>query len=196
MASTPGFWGNLSLGLQTFGAVSSAFGSYYGAKTQASNLKHQATLAGINARIAELGAQSALEQGKQQNAALTLQAGRLKGRQRAALAANGVDLGVGNAAEAQASTDLMKEIDSNTIRANALRSAWGYRTQGVNYQNQAGMARAAAGGISPFGVGATNLLSGAANVATSWYRMSQAGTFGGGAQYESIDALAADKGWW
>ena len=118
--------------LQIGGAASSAIGSYYSAATQKINLKTQANLADINARIAELGAQSALLQGQQQVGALTLNAGRLKSRQRAALAANGVDLGVGSAAEIQASTDIMKTIDANTLEANAVRTAWGMRTQATN----------------------------------------------------------------
>ena len=64
--------------LQIGGAASSAIGSYYSAAQQKINLKTQANLADINAKIAELGAQSALLQGQQQVGALTLNAGRLK----------------------------------------------------------------------------------------------------------------------
>lgn len=95
---------------------------------QAQTIKQTAE---ANAQIAEMGAQSVLSQGQQQTAALTLKAGQMKSTQRAAMAANGIDLGEGNAVDVQASTDLMKEIDKNQIEANAIRSAWGYRTQGV-----------------------------------------------------------------
>ena len=47
------------------------------------------------------------------------------------------DLGVGNAAETLASTDIMKEVDANTTMANAIRNAWGYRMQGTNFTNEA-----------------------------------------------------------
>jgi hypothetical protein len=93
---------------QIGGALSSAIGSYYSAQSQKNNLRFQSDIAGINARIAELGAQSALNQGQQQVGALTLKAGQIKSSQRAAMAANGIDLGEGNAAEVQASTDIMK----------------------------------------------------------------------------------------
>ena len=73
--------------LQIGGAASSAIGSYYSAATQKINLKTQANLADINAKIAELGAQQELFRGQQQVGALTLQAGQLKSRQRAAMAA-------------------------------------------------------------------------------------------------------------
>ena len=129
--------GGTAMALQLGGALSSTIGSFYSAQTQRDNLRFQADMASINARIAEQSAQSALDAGNRQVGALTLKAGQLKSGQRAAMAANGVDLGQGSAAEVLASTDLMKEIDVNTLTANAVRSAWGYRTQGVNYQNQA-----------------------------------------------------------
>lgn len=88
----------------------------------------------VNAQIADMGAESVLHQGDQQVASLTLKAGQMKGAQRAAMAANGIDLGEGNAVDVLASTEIMKEIDKNQITSNAIRSAWGYRTQGVAAQ--------------------------------------------------------------
>jgi hypothetical protein len=157
------------------GALSSGIGSFYSAKTQKYQLQAQANMADTNARIAELGAQSALNQGQQEVGSLTLQAGKLKSTQRASMAANGIDLGVGNAAEVQASTDIMKEIDTNTVTANALRSAWGYRMQSTNFQNEALTARGASKSISPWMSGAGSLMTGAGQVAQNWYLMSKAG---------------------
>lgn len=154
---------------QIGGGVTSAIGSYYSAATQKATMQWQAAVADVNARIAELGAQSALYQGQQQVGALTLKAGQLKSSQRAAMAANGIDLGEGTAAEIQATTDLVKEIDMATLEANAVRSAWGYRTQGVNYQNEALIKSATARTVSPFAAAATSLLGSAGSVATSWY---------------------------
>ncbi len=159
----------ISLAGQVGGAISGAAGSYYGAKAQKSNLETQAAIADVNTRIAELGAQSVLRQGQSEVGRVTMQAGQLKSRQRASMAANGVALDEGSAAELQASTDIMKEIDSATVESNAIRSAWGYRTQGINAQNQALGARASADSISPFGSAATSLIGGATNVASSWY---------------------------
>src|SRR5690606_8003924 len=193
MGFSAGAMGTAALGAQVAGAAMSTVGSFFGAKSQASNLKSQARIADINARIADLGAESALEQGKGEVARLTLQAGQLRGRQRTALAANGVDLGAGSAAEIQASADILKDIDVDTIRANASRSAWGHRTQATNSRNQGLMARATASGISPFASAASTLLSSATSVATSWYAMQQGGMFDAPAQYDSIDHLAVDQ---
>lgn len=166
--------GTASLALQAAGLAASTVGSYYSARFQKNQLAFDASMADINARIAELGARSALDQGQRQIGALTMQAGNLKSRQRAALAANGVDLGEGNAAEIQASTDIMSEMDKNTLESNAVRTAWGYRTQGVNDQNQAIMDRAAADGVSPFASATSSLLTGAGQVASYWYQMDRA----------------------
>ena len=187
---------------QLAGAGSSMVGSYYSAKNQASTLNFQANIAGINARIAESAAQSELQKGQRQIGALTLQAGQLKARQRATLAANGVDLGYGSAAEIQASTDLMKEIDMDTVHANAVRSAWGYRTQKANYQTQAIMARAAAKGISPVESAVSSLLGSAGSVSNSWYGLKKAGAFNpsdvvaANKTADPIYSLGSSRKWW
>lgn len=159
----------LALASRVGGALNSAVGSYYSTKSQVSSLGFQVAVAGINARIAELGAQSELTAAEKQVAAQTLRAGQIKGAQRAALAANGVSLGEGSAAEVQASTDIMKDIDKNTITANAVRSAWGHRTQGTNLQIEALVKQGTASGISPLGSVSSSLLGGAGRVASAWY---------------------------
>lgn len=174
------------------GAVASAVGSFYNASTQKRALQSEARIAEINANIAELGAESALMQGQSEVGRLTLQAGQLKGRQRAAMAANGIDLGTGNAAEIQASTELMKEIDKDTIQANAARSAWGYRTQAMNFRNQAAFSRATAKSISPGAGAITSLIGGATAVASSWYGFQKEGAFGA---TEGTDGKMVNN-WW
>lgn len=187
---------------QIGGGVTSAIGSYYSAATQKATMQGQAAVADVNARIAELGAQSALYQGQQQVGALTLKAGQLKSSQRTAMAANGIDLGSGNAVEIQASTDIMKEIDANTLTANAVRSAWGYRTQAVNFENEALTKRATAGAINPLGSAVGSLLGSAASVAGSWYSLNKYGVFGktdieqANRTSDPIYTLGQSRNWW
>ena len=176
-SSGGGGFGGASMALQLGGLFSSAIGSFFSASTQKYQLKTQAIIADTNARIAEMGAQSALFQGEREIGNLTMKAGQIKSSQRAALAANGVDLGEGNAAEVQASTEIMKEIDKNTLQANAIRNAWGYRMQGTNFTNEALTARNAAGSISPVMSGFSSLLGGAGNVAGNWYALNKLGAF-------------------
>ena len=115
---------------------STLLGSNYAQAMGAINANSIRYTADVNARIAELGAQSVLAKAEKDTASLTLKAGQLKSSQKASMAANGVDLGVGNAAEVQASTDIMKEIDMNTLKENAVRDAWGYRTQAASIQSE------------------------------------------------------------
>lgn len=174
---------SLSLGMQAAGAVSGAIGGFYSARMTKNQLAFDAEMARINARVAELGARSAFEKGQKDVASLTMQAGQLKSRQRASMAANGIDLGEGSAAEVQASAEIMKEVDKNTLEANAVRSAWGYRTEAANLESTALMKEGSARGISPAGAGFSSLLTGASQVASTWYQMNKDGAFNGTTKY-------------
>lgn len=167
-----------ALALQVAGLGTSASASYWNARSQKSALNYQANIADLNAQLSELGAESALSTGQQQAGKISMQAGQVLGRQRAVLAGNGVDLGTGSAAEMQASTSILKQIDMNTVQANAVRNAWGYREQGLDFRTQAAMGRASAAGMSPALGAATTLLGGAGQVASNWYLLSQKGAFG------------------
>ena len=194
----------LSMPLMAFGLATGTVGSFYSAKLQRRNLETQANLAEINARIAEGTAQSALLAGKSEVASLTLRAGKLKAAQRVSFARRGVDLGTGSAAEVAASTEIMKEIDKNTLDANAVRAAWGYRTQATNFENEAIMKRAAARSISPVTAAATTLLEGAGAVAGKWYQMNKVGAFNSPSNEvkaandspDPIFSLGTARRWW
>lgn len=175
MAISTASLGKASLGLSVAGMLSGAVGSFYSARSTKNQLKYEAAIADINARLSEKAAQQELQRGQFEVGQITRRAGQIKGSQRASMAANGIDLGVGSAAELQASTDLMKEIDRNQAEVNAISSAWGYRTQGTNYQNQATMSRASASSINPGASAATSLLGSSGNVASQWYSLSKAG---------------------
>jgi len=168
-----------SLMLNLGGMFSNAIGSFYSADTKKYQLRTEAIIADTNARIAELGAQTALNQGQQEIGNLTLKAGQLKSTQRTSMAANGIDLGEGNAAEVLASTEIMKEVDKNTIEANAVRSAWGYRMKATNFQNEALTARNTSSAISPWASGFTSLLGDAGKVADRWYSLNKEGALNG-----------------
>lgn len=186
-----------SLALMAAGAASNVVGSYQSARGQQSALRYQADIADQNVRIAELGAQSELMRGQREEQATRLKTAQLKSSQRARLAANGIDLGEGNAADILTSTDYMGEVDANTVAANAVRSAWGYRTQGMNAKNDALMKRATADGISPGTAAFGTLLGSAGQVAGSWYSLNKAGAFD--TAPKSADPLfdfGAQRGWW
>jgi hypothetical protein len=166
-----------SIAMMGFGAATSVVGAYNSAAMQKDSLGFSAAIADINARMSEQSAQAELQRGEREYQSSRLKTAGLKSRQRASLAANGVDLGVGSAAEILTSTDVMGEIDANTIQANAVRSAWGYRTQAVGYQNDALIKRASASSINPGMAAFTTLLTEGSKVGMSYYGMNKAGAF-------------------
>lgn len=196
------------------GGIVSAFGAMGAATAQRDQLKFQADMSSlngqnakymgdlnarqavnvgeVNARLAEMAAENELVKGTREYASFTLKKGRLKSSQRANLAANGIDLGVGSAAEELTTTDIMGEIDGQIIISNAVRSAWGYQTQAVatrasaamagnnysasgnqlsmNANNSSAFSRIQSEAISPAVAGATSLLGSATRAADTWYK--------------------------
>ncbi|KAA5926352.1 hypothetical protein F1536_12430 [Achromobacter xylosoxidans] len=155
-------------------SAASAVGSANSASAQQAGLNYQADVAANNAQIAEWQAQDAIRQGQEQEQQSRLRYAGTKGAQRAALAANGVALDEGSAVDILSSTDYANEMDAQTIQANAARSAWGYRTQGANYSDNAASLRAGAGAVSPGSAAGMSLLGSAGQVAGSWYQYSKA----------------------
>lgn len=143
-----------------------AFGSFGITRHQNAIAQSKANIARLNAQMMEWQAQSRLHANTKDQVRLTMQAGKTKASQRAALAANGVAVGEGSAAELQASTDIIKEIDSNQLTENARREAWGMRMQAANYEGQALMAEAKK--QNKWDVFGTTLLGGASQVANQY----------------------------
>ena len=110
----------------------SAFGSFGLTRYNNQISQARANIARINAQMMMRQYEQTLRANEKDVAQKTMAAGRVKHSQRASLAANGVAVGEGSAAELQASTDLIKEIDVNQMNENALREAWGYRMQPEN----------------------------------------------------------------
>lgn len=165
---------------QAAGGIMSAIGAFMGASAQRASLRGQAEVAEINAQTAERAAQAAMLAGQHDEQRSMLQTAALKSTQRASMAANGIDLGEGSAARVLTSTDAMGKIDANTIAANAVRQAWGYRTTATNYSNEALTKRAGADSISPVVSGGASLLSSAGTVAQNWYLLDKAGALDNG----------------
>ena len=93
---------------------------------------------------------------------IALPAGRLNPAQRAAIAANGIDAGIGTPAEILGETALFGEVDQQAIRLNTARTAWGFNSQVRNIQNQAGIDR-----FNTRAKGTATVLSGISSIASS-----------------------------
>lgn len=115
----------------------SALGSYNQKKADNAYLKYQASMNRINARLANMSAESALRQGEKQQANIMMQTAKLKGAQKTGYAAGGIDLASRSVQNVLNETDYLGEVDRNQAAANALTNAWGYRLQATDFENNA-----------------------------------------------------------
>lgn len=110
-------------------ASASAYGQYRQGQASAGIARNNATMAGY-------AAQDAQYQGEMRAQAAQRQAAQVQGATRARLAANGVDLGVGTAADLQAQNDFFGEQNASNARYDAARQAWSDRAQQSNFTFQ------------------------------------------------------------
>lgn len=138
---TPTNWGMVS---GVISAVGGMVTGYYASRVQKAQARMQQNLAEFNQRQAERNAQLALMQSAQRIGQISRKYEGVKSSQKAAMAANGIVLGVGSAAEVTTTTDIDKEQSLQNERMNGMREAWGYRMQGLGYGQQAASANSVA----------------------------------------------------
>lgn len=126
-------WGTIGMGIGIGQAIGAAVGAFISSKATSYVLKQQAEINKINEARMQMGYESALRAGESQISKVTREAGAIKAKQKTAMAANGVSLGVGSAAEITASTEANKKLDVRTIQENALANSWGYATKATQY---------------------------------------------------------------
>jgi hypothetical protein len=129
----------LALGLLSGGL------SLYGARQQSKAMKaqgeYQSRILEDNAKISDFQAQEALKRGDREAKDLKKAGQQLIGSQRAALAAQGIDVNRDDAATVQSQTAGQIAEDAVTLKNNAWREAWGYRVEAQNQRQQAKFAR-------------------------------------------------------
>jgi hypothetical protein len=157
------------------GAVTSASAARDKAKGEQAALNYQAKVAENNRQIATWQSEDALQRGQTAINQHQLKVAQLRGTQRASLAARGIDLGQGSALDILSDTEVMGQIDANTIADNFAKEAWAYRNQASNAGGDAALLRGRADGISPGAAAAGSLLTSAGSVASSWYSLKGAG---------------------
>ena len=97
-----------------------------------------------NARIAELKADDAIVRGGEEEHRLRQSAKGMIGASRAAFAASGVEVNDADSTAGNVASDIaaLSEIDALTIRSNAAREAWGYRSQATDFRARGAIAKA------------------------------------------------------
>ena len=120
--------------LSTFGTLFSAYNLFTGGQDQSALYEARADQERARAR-------DAIERGKIEEDRHRRQVASLKGEQRSQLAASGVELDSGSASDLQADTAMLGEFEALTIRNNAEREAYGYRSAASTYGYQADQAK-------------------------------------------------------
>lgn len=153
--------------IAAFSALTMAGASYSGAADQATAMRTQGAIQSqqlnTNATLARMQAEDARLRGEVDAQRRARQGAKDIGSQRAAAAAQGIDVDTGSAADVQADTERATATDVATIRSNAWRSAWGFNVEAENKQSEAEFAKIAAesragstimtGGLNAIGYG-------------------------------------------
>ena len=164
----------ISLGATVLGSISERSGLRNQAEATQQSAAFNAQVARNNAIIAERQAEDAIKIGGIEAAQEQLKGRQLVGVQRATLAANGVRLvneEDDTGAIIQADTLGLARLNADIARDNAQRRALGFRTQAVNFQNQATLITVEGSNTaSALNMQSNNaVLAGIGSVASKWY---------------------------
>lgn len=154
----------------------STLGAGYGALQANAQSSYSARVADQNARLSAESARQ--EADNTRDAALQhyRKVAQLQGQQRVAMAAGGLDLGFGNAADLTADTDMLAREDARRIYDQGAENVRGFDIEGSNYRAQAKASRQAATGAL---IGGAFDMAGTALGGASQYSQLKAQGFGG-----------------
>lgn len=121
----------------------SVFSSISKSRSEASAITSQSEFEArqfeINSRLAKVQAKSAKERGKRESEEELRKTKLLIGRQRANLAAQGIDIGFGSALDVQLETAELGAQDALTIRNNAFRESLGFKIEALDFKSRAAL---------------------------------------------------------
>lgn len=163
-------------GLEIFGGLVSAIGAGNEAEGARSAHQYNAIVGEFNAKLGELRKEDAIERGRLAEMDVERGAKRLKGEQVSAIAASGVQLGVGSALDILAGTDIIAETDIGTVRANTQKEVFTEEVNILNARTGAQFDTASAAAISPSLATTTSLINTGGQVASQWYARNKSKT--------------------
>lgn len=116
--------------------VLSLVGTGAAIRSQQQNTAFEEGIADRNAQQAGAMAQDAVARGEIAVQNQRNRVSAIMGSQRAGIGASGIQNDTGTTGDVVTQTAALGELDAQTIRANALREAWGYKAQGTNFKLQ------------------------------------------------------------
>jgi hypothetical protein len=169
------------------GAVTTAVGAISSANANAASASYSAQVARNNATIAGQNAQYASEAGAEKTAEQSMRSRAALGAMRAGIAANGVDVNSGSAADEQTGQREIGDLNTQQTAQNAALTAYGYRTQQTSFTAQSQLEEQQAGQDITGGIVSAggDLLSGASSVGGKYSQYLQtSGGAGSSSTYE------------
>lgn len=101
------------------------------ANAQRQQIAFQRQMNAVNNEILELDKEAAKDAGNDQLKQISQTARAIAGAQQVAFAAQGIDISSGSAADIQADTRYLAEIDAVQSKNNAMRAAFGFKTEQI-----------------------------------------------------------------
>ena len=132
---------DLSMALTIGSTLLGAAGQVQSAQATSAANKYNAQVQDMNAKLAERRALDAIERGEAEERRKRMEVSKLKGAQKAAMAANGVDVSFGSPLDTLVDTATLGELDALTIRSITYREAYVYRVDAVNRRAGANLSR-------------------------------------------------------
>lgn len=158
------------------GAVASAGAQLYAGAAARSQGRYQQDIAQQNAQMERRAANDAVTRGQTAQLQRYRQLSQSLGAQRAALAANGLDLSFGSAMDTQLDTAQIAYEDSATLAENTRREVQGYDINAANYTMKGRAARAEGNAAFVSGaIGAVGTLLGGASQVSKMRAQSRIG---------------------
>ena len=117
--------------------VAGGASAYQASEARKAGAEYDSAVARNNAQVSKWKASDAEDRATTNAMNIGRQVNDVRGKQSAALAANGLDLGFGSAAGSLAKTDYFGLVDQKTAIENGNNEAWGFRQQASQYETQA-----------------------------------------------------------
>jgi hypothetical protein len=127
-------------------AAVSMVGTGFTALQASQQSKYQAKVADRNADLANEAAQQEQSNTRQEALAFYRKQAALKGQQRAAMSANGIDVNFGSAADVQADTEMLGREDARRLYDQGAQRSRGFEIEASNFGGEANAQRSAATG--------------------------------------------------
>ena len=155
---------SLSIGLTVAASAAKMAGQYVQGKAAYTQAKYEQASDKANEALADQQAKEQIDQTKLSAERRYRDAGQLEGQQKAAMAANGIDLGFGSALDVQRDSRMIANEDVGQIYKEGFNRTQGYLTDAYNYRLGASAAKSAASSAKlATGIGMAGTALGAAS---------------------------------